>query len=245
MNLYTIKEVKRPTSADDVHDWHDGCAWLAGGTWLFSEPQIKTNTLIDLEDLGWTSLEASAGGLDIAATCKIRELYDFKPPKDWIAAPLIHDCCLAFLASFKIWNAATVGGNIVMSLPAGPMTSLTTALEGVVTLWPRNGKPREVKMIDFVTGNNKNVLAAGRTAAQHSSAGRRVEETLRLPPLVAHPSRALGGAADRHQVAGERLVLADRHGLDDPPAAARLREDADRGRTAAGGRHDDSARPLP
>jgi CO/xanthine dehydrogenase FAD-binding subunit len=161
VNLYTIKEVKRPTSADEVHDWRDGYAWLAGGTWLFSEPQIKTNTLIDLEDLAWKSLEASAGGLDIAATCKIRELYDFKPPKDWIAAPLIHDCCLAFLASFKIWNAATVGGNICMSLPAGPMTSLATALEGVVTLWPRNGKPRDVKMIDFVTGNNKNVLAPG------------------------------------------------------------------------------------
>jgi len=48
-----------------------------------------------------------------------------------------------------------------MSLPAGPMISLTTALEGVCTLWPRNGKPREVAMIEFVTGNRANVLAPG------------------------------------------------------------------------------------
>ena len=39
----------------------------------------------------------------------------------------------SFLASLKIWNAATVGGNICMSLPAGPMISLTAALEATYT----------------------------------------------------------------------------------------------------------------
>ena len=63
--------------------------------------------------------------------------------------------------SFKIWNAATVGGNICMSLPAGPMISLTAALEGVCTLWPRGGAPREVAAVDFVTGNHANVLQPG------------------------------------------------------------------------------------
>jgi CO/xanthine dehydrogenase FAD-binding subunit len=65
------------------------------------------------------------------------------------------------LASFKIWNEATVGGNVVMSLPAGPMISLTAALEGVCTLWPRSGPFRKVPVVDFVTGNNTNVLAPG------------------------------------------------------------------------------------
>ena len=46
-------------------------------------------------------------------------------------------CCDSLLASFKIWNAATVGGNICMSLPAGSMISLTASLEGTYTLWPR------------------------------------------------------------------------------------------------------------
>ena len=163
MDLNTIIEVQRPANADAVTKWENGFAWLAGGTWLFSEPQINTHTLIDLETLKWPSLKASKNGLEIAATCKVVDLDQFveKAPSDWTAAPLFRNCCRSFLASFKIWNEATVGGNICMSLPAGPMISLTTALEGVCTLWPRSGKPREVPMIEFVTGNHANVLAPG------------------------------------------------------------------------------------
>jgi CO/xanthine dehydrogenase FAD-binding subunit len=161
MNLNTITEVKRPSSADQITQWRDNYAWLAGGTWLFSEPQFATDTLIDLDHLKWPALRASAEGLEIAATCKIAELFHFAPSAGWDAWPLVHDCCNSFLASFKIWNAASVGGNICMSLPAGPMISLTTALEGVYTLWPRDGAPRDVPAIDFVTGNNRNILRPG------------------------------------------------------------------------------------
>ena len=163
MDLNTITEVLRPASADAVTKWENDFAWLAGGTWLFSEPQVHIHTLIDLETLKWPSLQASQDGLEIAATCKIVDLDQFveKAPSDWTAAPLFRDCCRSFLASFKIWNEATVGGNICMSLPAGPMISLTAALEGICTLWPRSGKPREISMIEFVTGNHANVLAPG------------------------------------------------------------------------------------
>jgi CO/xanthine dehydrogenase FAD-binding subunit len=161
MNLNTILDVKRPTSADQITEWRDGYAWLAGGTWLFSEPQVATDTLIDLETLGWPALTASADGLEIAATCKVVELHDFKAQAGWRAVPLFRDCIDAFLMSFKIWNAATVGGNVCMSLPAGAMISLTAALEGICTLWPRNGKPREVPVAEFVTGNHQNVLQKG------------------------------------------------------------------------------------
>ncbi|MGA7486799.1 MAG: FAD binding domain-containing protein [Xanthobacteraceae bacterium] len=161
MNLNTITEVKRPRSADLITQWRDGYAWLAGGTWLFSEPQVATDTLIDLDHLAWPALEQSPTGLDIAATCRIVELYRFAGPPEWRATPLLRECCNAFLASFKIWNAATVGGNICMSLPAGPMISLTVALDATYTLWPRNAPPRQVRAIDFVTGNHSNILAPG------------------------------------------------------------------------------------
>jgi CO/xanthine dehydrogenase FAD-binding subunit len=163
MDLNTITEVRRPADLDAITEWDKGYAWLAGGTWLFSEPQIDTHTLIDLESLKWPSLTPSKDGLEIAATCRVVELDRFvdKAPADWKAASLLCECCRSFLASFKIWNEATVGGNICMSLPAGPMTSLTSALEGVCTLWPRRGKPREVNVVDFVTGNHANVLAPG------------------------------------------------------------------------------------
>ena len=161
MNLNTITEVKRPASAEEITQWRDGYAWLAGGTWLFSEPQVATDTLIDLEQLQWPALQATPAGLEIAATCRIMELARFTGPPEWRATPLIRECCDAFLASFKIWNVATVGGNICMSLPAGPMISLTAALEGIYTLWPRNAAPRDVPAVDFVTGNHANVLQPG------------------------------------------------------------------------------------
>ena len=161
MNLNTVTEVKQPASAEEIREWRQGYAWLAGGTWLFSTPQIDTHTLIDLESLRWPALKATAAGLDIAATCTMAELDRFKAPAEWSAAPLLSLCCRSLLMSFKIWNAATVGGNICMSLPAGSMITLTTALEGVYTLWPRDGKPRAVAALDFVTGNHMNVLAPG------------------------------------------------------------------------------------
>ena len=160
MNLNTIVEVKRPKSFEDI-EWRDGHAFLGGGTWLFSEPQVATDTLVDLDQLGWPALTATPEGLEIAATCRIVELHDFKSLPAWKAVPLFDQCIDCFLMSFKIWNAATVGGNVVMSLPAGAMISLTAALEGVCTLWPQNGKPRQVPVVDFVTGMHTNVLQKG------------------------------------------------------------------------------------
>jgi CO/xanthine dehydrogenase FAD-binding subunit len=161
MNLNSIAAVRRPQCASEVADWRPGFAWLAGGTWLFSEPQPQTDTLIDLEGLGWPALDVSADGLDIAATCRVVDLYRFEAAAEWIAAPLLRACCEALLASFKIWNAATVGGNICMSLPAGPMISLTVALEATYALLPRDGSSREVASADFITGNHANVLRPG------------------------------------------------------------------------------------
>lgn len=161
MNLTTITEVKRPATAEQVAHWREGYAWLAGGTWLFSEPQLATHTLIDLAGLDWPALAASADGLDIAATCPIGALYRFDAPPAWRAAPLFKACTDALLMSFKIQHVATVGGNICMSLPAGAMISLTCALEATYTLWPRSGAPRTVAAIDFVTGNHANILEPG------------------------------------------------------------------------------------
>jgi len=162
MDLLTIKEI-RPARQDgfDPIEWSDGDAWLAGGTWLFSEPQPQLRLLIDLQSLEWKPLAVIIDGLEIAATCKVAQLYALAPPADWIAAPLIHQCCRSFLSSFKIWNTATVGGNICMSLPAGPMISLAAALEGVCVIRERDGSERKVPIENFVTGNHQNVLQAG------------------------------------------------------------------------------------
>ncbi|WP_257169865.1 FAD binding domain-containing protein [Bradyrhizobium sp. SRS-191] len=161
MDLNTITEVVRPRTRAELPAWKAGDAWLAGGTWLFSEPQAQLSRLIDLGDLAWPALAISEDGLSIAATCSVAELDALPCPADWIAAPLIDQCCRAFLASFKIWKTATVGGNLCMSLPAGPMISLLAALEGVCTIWKTDGSEQRIAVVDFVTGNNSNVLAPG------------------------------------------------------------------------------------
>ena len=161
MDLNTIKEVAHPQKREQLPVWTAGDAWLAGGTWLFSEPQVHLTRLIDLSDLKWPALKIGETGLTIAATCTVAQLDALACPPEWLGAPLINQCCRAFLASFKIWKTATVGGNLCMSLPAGPMISLTAALDGVCTVWKADGGEQRVSVADFVTGNQRNVLAPG------------------------------------------------------------------------------------
>jgi CO/xanthine dehydrogenase FAD-binding subunit len=161
MNLNTIEEVRSATAVNGDLQWREGDSWLAGGTWLFSEPQPHLRRLLDLRTLDWPALEVSDDGLRIAATCTIADLYAFPGRPDWPASFVIDECCRSFLSSFKIWNTATVGGNICMSLPAGPMTSLVASLEGVYTVQSLDGSERQVPAIDFVTGNHQNVLLPG------------------------------------------------------------------------------------
>src|SRR5438132_6863260 len=158
MDLNTVAAVVHPTTRDQLPVWTAGDAWLAGGTWLFSEPQAHLTRLIDLTDLKWPALTISDTGLSIAATCSVAQFDALACPPEWIASPLINQCCRAFLASFKIWKTATVGGNICMSLPAGPMVSLTSALDGIATIWQAGGGEQRVAVADFVTGDQRHVL---------------------------------------------------------------------------------------
>jgi len=56
---------------------------------------------------------------------------------------------------------ATVGGNLCMALPAGPMISLTAALEGVCMIWTPAGGERRLPVLDFVKGPLQNALRPG------------------------------------------------------------------------------------
>jgi CO/xanthine dehydrogenase FAD-binding subunit len=166
VDLNTVDEFAPATDlvAGDTA-WRDGDAWLGGGTWLFSEPQPRVRRLLDLSAFGWPPLTESAAGLRIAATCTLAELARWRPahPEYGNTAVLARQCCDALLGSFKVQNVATVGGNICLSLPAGPMTSLTAALDGVAVLAGRTGddETRRVAVADFVTGGSRNVLRPG------------------------------------------------------------------------------------
>lgn len=161
MDLNTITEVLRPGAPADLPAWREGDAFLGGGTWLFSEPQPHLKRLIDLTGMGMAPLRCTHSGLEIAATCTIAELDNMGLPASWTVKPLIEQCCRAFLASFKIWNAATVGGNLCMALPAGPMIALTAALDGTCVIWSPGGNERRVRVADFVLGPQRTALTQG------------------------------------------------------------------------------------
>ena len=152
MDLHTVTAF---VDARTEPDWQDGDAWLAGGTYLFSEPQPHLRRLLDLSRMPWPALvEYPDGSLEIAANCTVAELS--KLPFE-----LVGQCCRAFLASFKIWNLATVGGNLCNALPAGPMISLAAALHGDCLLLAPGGSRRTLPVNAFVTGPGRTALRPG------------------------------------------------------------------------------------
>ncbi len=166
MDLTTVRDYVYASGDSPGHDWAEGDAWLAGGTWLFSTPQPGVRRLVDLTKLGWDTIDTDDAGIHIGATCTVGELRAYEARDAWPASKLIADCCESFLASWKIWHSATVGGNIVMSLPAGPMTSLAVALGATYTILERGGTETKLPAVEFVTGNNGNVLGQGQLLRQ-------------------------------------------------------------------------------
>jgi len=162
VDLNTVTELVR---AAELTSWRSGDAWLAGGTVLFSTPPVGLIRLLDLTTLGWAPLTVHDDGLEIAATCTVAELLDFArsgAPPTWVGfTELAERCCHSFVASFKIWNVATVGGNLCTALPAGPMISLTAALDGVCLILTPDGGRRHVPVLEFVTGDGTTALSPG------------------------------------------------------------------------------------
>jgi CO/xanthine dehydrogenase FAD-binding subunit len=160
LDLDGIVDVIERPDRGSLAGFRPGDAWLGGGTWLFSEPQPALTRLLDLRGFGWEPLLAEAGGLTIAATCTIAALDRWSAPPEWRAAALVPLCCRALLGSFKVWNGATVGGNICLALPAGPMTALAAALDGCCVIWGPE-RDREVPVTEFVRAERRTALRPG------------------------------------------------------------------------------------
>ncbi|MFE9674424.1 FAD binding domain-containing protein [Streptomyces sp. NPDC006259] len=161
MDLTAVREVVDGRSR---LPWLPGDAWLAGGTALFGEPRPALRRLRDLGVCGWRPVTVTGTGVEVAATCTIAELLSFAEAPDgpWPAGrALMAHCCRAFSSSFKVWNTATVGGNLCTALPAGPMIALTVSLRGTCRILDLDGRERTVSAGEFVTGPEATVLLPG------------------------------------------------------------------------------------
>jgi CO/xanthine dehydrogenase FAD-binding subunit len=155
VDLNTVETLRSARRREDLV-LATGETYLAGGSWLFSEPQLCVTGLVDLQSMGWESWTVTAGGLSIAATCTIAELVAGAAAEDWAAAGLFRDCADAFLMSSKIWTTATVGGNLCLALPAGAMISLLAGLG-----WTADGGERREPVSRFITGPGTTTLTTG------------------------------------------------------------------------------------
>ena len=182
MDLNTVTSYRFARSRADLA-LAPGERVLGGGTWLFSEPQPAVTGLVDLSTMGWPDLELTDSGLRIGATCTIATLVAFAEgrgpvavPEDWAAASAFPVAANALLASFKIWNTATVGGNVCQSFCAASMVSLASGLDGEAVIWTPDDGERRQSVASLMTGNGTNSLGAG--------------EVLRAIELPAHALRS-------------------------------------------------------
>ncbi|WP_433758609.1 FAD binding domain-containing protein [Nocardia sp. CA-135398] len=170
MDLDTIRDVVVARGRADLGFLGGSCGVLAGGTFLFSEPQEELDRLVDITALGWPALTETREGLEIAATCTLAELAGAGVGRElgaevlraqWPGTALFARACRALVASHKIWRTATVGGNVCLSLPAGAVSGALVALDGVALVWSPDGSDRRIPLREFVLGPGRNVLASG------------------------------------------------------------------------------------
>ncbi|MFJ4037076.1 FAD binding domain-containing protein [Microbacterium sp. NPDC090007] len=163
MDITTVTSFRSARSRADLA-LAPGEVVIAGGTWLMSEPQPRTTGFVDLTTLDWPDLEVTDEGLRIGATCTIARLIDWaerEAPPAWTSLALVRPASDALLASFKIWNTATVGGNVCQAFAAGAMIALLSTLDATALVWTPDGGERRIAVADLVVDDAATSLAPG------------------------------------------------------------------------------------
>lgn len=160
MDLNTIQRIRVVHERADLAEMGPRTAVIGGGSWVFSLPHDHLDELLDLQGFGWQPFREGPDGLSVASTCTLAELAAM-PDSGRPSHPLFFQCCTALLGSFKIWNVATVGGNIANALPAGPMIGLAAALDASALVWRADGSDDLVPVAELVTGDMATTLGHG------------------------------------------------------------------------------------
>lgn len=128
---------------------------IGGGTWLYSETQSGFDTIVDLTGLDWPEVTETDDALTLAATCRLRTVHALGE-----RFPLFAQCTEALLASWKVWNVATIGGNLCFGVPASAMVSLVTALDATLVTW-RGDDERRIRAADWILAPQTTALEPG------------------------------------------------------------------------------------
>jgi CO/xanthine dehydrogenase FAD-binding subunit len=164
MDLAHVDSIARPTDEAEIPPFEPGDAYIAGGTWLFSEPQPTVRRLIDLSALPWrpVSLVGSEadGELVLSATCTYQTLEKHAADLGTTAS-LFHDAIRSLSSSFKTYGLATVGGNICLAYPKSMMAPVMVALDAFYELQEPGGEGRTLPAADFQIGAQRTARRDG------------------------------------------------------------------------------------
>ncbi|MBW4668931.1 MAG: FAD binding domain-containing protein [Cyanomargarita calcarea GSE-NOS-MK-12-04C] len=161
MDLPNIEAYLRPKDIENITEWSENWAWLAGGTWLFSEPQPHLVTLVDMQSLGWSKIEIEGDNLVIGATCPLIKLLEHSWLPEWTAIAGLKSAVSALAASLKVINMATVGGNICLALSVGTLAPVMVTLGANYEILNLKGELRQVGASSFQIGFKKTILQPG------------------------------------------------------------------------------------
>ena len=226
MDLNTVNEILQPANADAVKEWQSGYAWLAGGTWLFSEPQIATHTLIDLE-----SFKVALAGHLTGGTGDRRDLQG----SGTRSLP-----CAAEMESGAAFSGMLPGlscfiQNLERSdrrrkrchVPAGRTDDFPYGGAGghLHALAAQRNAPQGARS-GLCHGGSRKRPRSWRIIAFDLPTGVGVKEELCVSPFYSYSFGTFGGFANRHSRPGARGISPDRHSLHASPRTAALQERA-------------------
>jgi CO/xanthine dehydrogenase FAD-binding subunit len=161
MDLPNVETYLRLNDIQTITYWGKDWAWLAGGTWIFSEPQPHLKVLVDIQPLKWSEIEIKEDYLIIGATCPLINLLEYPWFPEWTAVDGLKSAISALAASLKVINIATVGGNICLALSVGTLAPMMIALGASYELWNIKGESRTVAAKNFQVGFKTTILQTG------------------------------------------------------------------------------------
>lgn len=160
MDLVEVREVISPRREEEIPSWTPGDAYVAGGTWLFSEPQPEIRRLIDLSKLPGQEISRTDEELIIPAGVTYSALHQ--------SAVLLGDASQLFLqavrtlsSSFKTWGLATIGGNLCLAYAKSMMAPTLCLLDARYDLLTPGSRGRSVEAREFQTGVCQTIRAPG------------------------------------------------------------------------------------
>ncbi|MFW6329633.1 MAG: FAD binding domain-containing protein [Alkalispirochaetaceae bacterium] len=151
MDLVDVLEVISPRSEEEIPSWSPGDAYVAGGTWLFSEPQPGVRRLIDLSKLANPGISVRGEEVVIPSLLTYQQLQE-SPSLLADAGGLFFQAIRTLSSSFKTWGVATVGGNVCLAYAKSMMAPTFALLDATYELLTPGVGIRQVRAREFQTG---------------------------------------------------------------------------------------------